>query len=130
MTAFRVPGRSSAERGAATVYAAVLAVVATTACTIALHVAAVARLQHHVTAAADLAALAASQAALNGDDGCAAARRIATANATSLRACALAEAVATVVVERSGRVWGRSITVHRTARAAPSDYRPAAEEGP
>lgn len=122
--------RQPAERGAATVYAAVLAVVATTACAVTLHVAAVARLQHHVTASADLAALAASQAVLRGDDGCEAARRVASANLTVLHRCTVEEAVATVVVERSARLWGRSVSVHRTARAAPSDYRPGGAEGP
>ncbi|MFC6150432.1 MULTISPECIES: Rv3654c family TadE-like protein [Mumia] len=111
----------------ATVYAATIAVLLAAACVVVLQVAAVARLQHHVSSAADLTAIAASQAAVSGADACGAARRIASANRTVLRECELRAAAATVVVERTARLWGRELSVRRTARAAPSDYVPARE---
>lgn len=121
--------RSRSERGAGAVYGVVAVVVLSTAFVVALHVAALARVQHQVTAAADLVALAASASVQAGGDGCARAERLARANEVRLRSCELAAAVATVVVERSARVWGTTITIHRTARAAPRDYVPAGGGG-
>ncbi|QMW66709.1 hypothetical protein H4N58_01695 [Mumia sp. ZJ1417] len=125
-------GRLSAlrtEGGAGAVYGLVVVTVFATAFAIAVQVAALARLQHQVTAAADLTALAASGSADGGGDGCAQAERIAAANEVRLRSCALDAAVATVVVERSARTWGVTLTLKRTARAAPRDYVPAAGGG-
>ncbi|WP_370617345.1 Rv3654c family TadE-like protein [Mumia sp. Pv 4-285] len=125
MTSHARVGRDGGDAGAATVYSTLIAVFLVAACIVVLQVAAVARLQHHVSSSADLAAVAASQAAVSGADACRAARTIAEAKATVLARCDTQQAAVTVAVERSARVWGRELTVRRTARAAPSDYRPA-----
>lgn len=111
------------ERGAATVYALVVAALVMMACVIAMQIAAIARLQHTVAAAADLAALAASQSAASGEEGCAAARTIAHRNHAEVASCRMDAEVATVqVAGTSPRIWGRTWTITRAARAGPSDY--------
>ena len=122
-------GRSRSDAGAGAVYGVVAAAVLATAFVVGLHVVALARLQHQVTAAADLVALAASGAAAAGGDGCARAQRVARANEVRVSSCVLDLAVATVVVERTARPWGVVLTIRRTARAAPRDYVPAGGGG-
>ncbi len=71
-------------------------------------------------AAADLAALAAASAAASGVDACAAADRIAAANASSLIGCERVGAVVTVAVRTDGpRLVGRRYDVTAEARAGP-----------
>ena len=116
-------GRQPTERGSATVYLLVACVVLAFAAVLVVQVAALARLQHQVTAAADLSALAASRASVAGRDACAAAERIALANGAELVSCRMAVDVATVkVAGESRRIWGRRWTIGRTARAGPADY--------
>ncbi|MGH3423905.1 MAG: Rv3654c family TadE-like protein [Nocardioidaceae bacterium] len=116
-------GRGRRERGSATVYALVACMLLVLACVVGLQVAALARLQHKVSAAADLAALAASRATVGGEDGCRAAARIADANHAELVSCEMAAEVATLeVAGTTPPMWGRSWTVRRTARAGPADY--------
>lgn len=111
------------ERGAATVYAVVIGLVVMMSCVVAVQIATLARLQHTVTAAADLAALAASQSAVSGGEGCATARAIARRNHAQVASCRMDAAVATVqVAGTSPRIWGRTWTIKRAARAGPSDY--------
>lgn len=115
------------EHGSASVYAAVVIGVLALASVVALQLTSVSRLQHQVTAAADLAALAASQAQSAGRDGCRAAAAVADANGSRLVSCSMAGLVATVVVSRrSARMWGTTWSIRRHARAAPSDYVDAA----
>lgn len=122
MTMQRCPART-AERGAATVHAASIVVVLLAVSLIGLQVGSISRLQHAVTSTADLAALAASRAAADGADGCSAAARVAERNHARLTSCELAQAAATVeVTASSARMWGRTWTVRRHARAAPADY--------
>src|SRR5699024_2113335 len=93
------PVRSArADRGSATVYALFAFTLLALACVVVMQVAAVARLQHKVTAAADLAAIAAARAAVAGGDGCAAAEGIARRNHTELVGCQMDAAVATLEV--------------------------------
>lgn len=111
------------ERGSATIYALLACLVLVLAAVVGMQVATLARLQHQVTAAADLAALAAAKASVGGADGCTAAARIAVANHAELVSCDLAADVATLeVVGTSPPMWGRSWTIRRTARAGPADY--------
>lgn len=111
------------ERGAATVHAvavvALLALVAFACLQLALAIG----LRQRAAAAADLAALAASRASVEGADACAVARRIARDNGGTLRSCELAADVATVSVRAEGPRWslGRWVGEQR-ARAAPSWY--------
>lgn len=117
--------RRRAEDGSATVHAASITILVMLTAIIGVQVTALARVQHTVTAAADLAALAAAQAAASGADGCSAAREIARRNHATVRACRLDDAAATVAATATTpRMWGRTWTITRTARAAPSDYRP------
>lgn len=111
------------ERGSATVYAVFGCFAMLLTCVVALQVATLVRLQHKAAAAADLAALAASRAAVGGRDGCAVARRIVTANGAELVSCTMAADVATLEVGRTSRpMYGRTWTVRRRARAGPADY--------
>lgn len=112
--------------GSATIHAATIVFLMTMLGVVSLQVAALARVQHTVTAAADLAALAAADAAAAGGDGCSAAREVARRNHATMTACRLDEAAATLEVSgTTAEMWGRTWTITRTARAAPSDYRPA-----
>lgn len=111
------------ERGAATIHAvaivALLALVAFACLQLALAVG----LRQRAAAAADLAALAASRASVEGAEPCDVARRIARDNGGILRTCRLDADVATVSVRVEGPRWslGRWISEQR-ARAAPSWY--------
>lgn len=111
------------ERGSATLYAVVLAVAIGVLAVIASQCIALARVQHKAASAADLAALAASKAAVAGRDGCAEAREIARRNHGTVEACSMSDSVATVTVRiECPRMWGRTWQVDQRARAAPSDY--------
>jgi len=113
----------SSERGAASVHAVTVVTLLALVAATCLQVALVVGLRQRASAAADLAALAASRASVEGGDGCAAARRIARENGGRLRECRLDAAVATVSVRARGPRWliGRWATEQR-ARAAPSWY--------
>lgn len=71
---------------------------------------------------ADFAALAASKASVDGQEGCAAARRIAKANGTRITSCRMDAEVATVTARAEIKTplgaWG----IRQRARAAPSYY--------
>ena len=90
---------------------------------IAAQATALIRLQHEVSAAADLGAVAASAAAVSGADGCAAARNVVELNGARLVGCSMAFEVATVIArDTSGPMWGQRFAVERKARALPADY--------
>ena len=111
------------ERGSVTAYAmaagaflGLLALVFTQATTLI-------RLQHEVSKAADLAALAATQASVAGRDGCGAAADLAKRNHATVVRCRMDFDVATVTARgESKAVWGQRFAFERKARAAPSDY--------
>ncbi|WP_293784355.1 flp pilus-assembly TadE/G-like family protein, partial [uncultured Aeromicrobium sp.] len=73
--------------------------------------------------AADLAALAGSQASTEGHDGCDAARDVAEQNRASLVDCRMDADVATVTARaESPRWWGGRWAIEQRARAAPISY--------
>lgn len=82
-------------------------------------------MRHRAAASADLAALAASRAAVNGHDGCAAARRSARSNHAEVTSCRMDYDVATVTARtESSRWWGHRWAAEVPARAAPTFYFP------
>lgn len=114
---------SRAERGSATVHAlAVVALVCLVAFT-CLQAAFAVALRQRAAAAADLAALAASRASVEGADPCAEARELARRNGARLRDCRMDADVATITVRAVGPRWtiGRWASEQR-ARAAPAWY--------
>ncbi|HZK36472.1 MAG TPA: Rv3654c family TadE-like protein [Aeromicrobium sp.] len=115
--------RQRSDRGSVTVYALMAGFMLCLGAVIAAQATALIRLQHEVSAAADLGAVAASAAAVSGADGCAAARNVVELNGASLVGCSMAFEVATVIArDTSGPLWGQRFAVERKARALPADY--------
>ena len=113
------------DRGAVTVHAAAVAVLLVTAALIVTEMAGLVRLRHRVAAAADLAALSATQASVGGEDGCASARRIAERNGAEVLTCRMDYDVATITARAESRVWwGHRWAFEQKARAAPDYYLP------
>ncbi len=111
------------ERGSVSVHAVWVTVLLLVLTLVALQVADLVRLRHRASAAADLAALAASRASVSGDDGCAAARDVARRNGADLTGCRMDLDVATVAATvEADPWWGGSWTSTVRARAAPSWY--------
>lgn len=111
------------ERGVATVQAvAVVALLALVAVG-CLQVALVVGLRQRAAAAADLSALAASRASVEGDDPCAVAAEIARENGATLRDCVMDADVATITVGVESPHWsvGHWFSEQR-ARAVPVWY--------
>lgn len=76
--------------------------------------------RHQAEAAADLAALAGAQAAVDGEDACEAARRIAAANDGLLTRCRVAGQIVDVRVDVEGPpLLGTTWTLTGRARAGP-----------
>ena len=114
---------SRSERGAVTPLAVSVAVLLTIGALVAVQVAGLVRLRHQVAAAADLAALAASRASIDGEDACTAARELARRNQASVVRCRMDYDVATVTTRgESERWWGHRFAFETTARAAPDFY--------
>jgi secretion/DNA translocation related TadE-like protein len=117
--------RARREHGAATAYAASIAVLLTTAALVVTQVAGLVRLKHSVAAAADLSALAASRASVDGDDACAAAAAIAQRNGARVVTCRMDFDVATITARGVSRAWwGHRWAFNQKARAAPEFYLP------
>jgi secretion/DNA translocation related TadE-like protein len=113
----------SPDRGAVTVYAATIAVMLVLSALIITEMAGLVRLRHRVAAAADLAALSATQASVAGQDACAAARRIARRNDAVVLTCRMDYDVATITARAASRTWwGHRWAVEQKARAAPDFY--------
>ena len=111
------------DRGAVTVHAAAIAVVLVVAALIITEMAGLVRLRHRVAAAADLAALSATQASVGGEDACAAARRIARRNGAEVDTCRMDYDVATITARATSRTWwGQRWAFEQKARAAPDFY--------
>jgi secretion/DNA translocation related TadE-like protein len=112
--------KSCGERGSATVYAIVFVALLATVTVVATVVAAVLVGQRRAAAAADLSALAGAAAVQHGDEGCAAARRIAEQNDADLVECVESGGVVTVEVRHVVRSVLRSdVDVRARARAGP-----------
>lgn len=115
--------RRRPETGAATVYAASIALLLTTAALVVTQVAGLVRLKHSVAAAADLSALAATRASVNGDDACDAATAIARRNGARVLTCRMDFDVATITARGASRSWwGHRWAFEQKARAAPEFY--------
>jgi secretion/DNA translocation related TadE-like protein len=115
--------RRRPERGAATAHAISIGVGLLVMTLVMVQAAGLVRLRHRVAAAADLAALAASQTSVAGADGCAAARTIARRNGAQLVRCRMDFDVATVTARaRSEPWWYAAWGTEQRARAAPETY--------
>lgn len=115
--------KSRRETGAATVLAASIALLLVTAALVMTEVAGLIRLKHSVASAADLSALAASRASVNGDDGCDQAESIARRNGARVVACRMDFDVATITARGVSRSWwGHRWAFEQQARAAPDYY--------
>lgn len=114
---------TGADRGSVSVHAAAVAIMLVVAALVVVQAAQLVRMRHEVAAAADLAALAGSQASVGGDDGCAAARAVARRNGAVLSACRMDFDVATVTARAaSDPWWGGRWAAEQKARAAPDFY--------
>lgn len=111
------------ERGSATVQAVSIVAFLTIVAVTCLQAAIVVGLRQRAAAAADLAALAASRASVEGDDPCAVAEDIAERNGARLADCRMDADVATVLVRAERHRWsiGRW-SAEQKARAAPTWY--------
>jgi secretion/DNA translocation related TadE-like protein len=92
----KAPGR--ADRGSATVFAAAISLVLVMAATAAVLVIAVVLATHRARSAADLAALAAATAEVDGSDACSAARANARTNGAEVAACQVTGETSSFVV--------------------------------
>ena len=111
------------ERGSVTVYAMAVGAFLGVLALVIVQATTLIRLQHEVSKAADLAALAATQASAAGRDGCRAAGDLANRNHATVVRCRMDFDVATVTARgESKAVWGQRFAFERKARAAPSDY--------
>ena len=111
------------ERGAITVYAIAAGAVLGLIAMAIVQATTLIRLQHEVSKAADLAALAATQASVAGRDGCLAAADLAQRNHATVANCRMDFDVATVTTRgESNALWGQRFAFERKARAAPADY--------
>lgn len=111
------------EAGAATVYAASIALLLITAALVVTQVAGLMRLKHSVAAAADLSALAATRASVNGDAPCDTAKAIAQRNGAQVLTCRMDFDVATITARGTSRSWwGHRWAFEQKARAAPDFY--------
>lgn len=115
--------RTRHEQGAVTVIAAVVVGFLVVAALVVTEMAGLVRLRHRVAAAADLAALSASQASVDGKDACGAARVIANRNGAGLVRCRMDYDVATITAHGTSRTWwGHRWAFEQDARAAPDYY--------
>jgi len=110
------------ERGVASVHALTLMMLLTTISGACLCAVMIYGLKQKSSSGADFAALAASQASVEGVNGCKAAARLAKANSVELIACRMDAEVATVTTRASVSTpfgaWG----IKSRARAAPAFY--------
>lgn len=114
---------SNRESGAVTAYAIAAGALLGLLAVVVVQATALIRLQHDVSKAADLAALAATQASVAGRDGCRAARDIAHRNHATVVRCRMDFDVATVTTRGTSEIiWGQRFAFERKARAAPSNY--------
>lgn len=115
--------RAVRERGSVTVHAITVTVLLLVVTLVVVQATSLVRMRHRVAAAADLAALAGSQASAEGHDGCRAARAIAQRNGARLIECRMDFDVATVTARATSPPWwsGQWATEQR-ARAAPESY--------
>jgi secretion/DNA translocation related TadE-like protein len=113
----------ASDRGSVTVHAVSISILLLVLTLVLVQAAGLVRLRHRVAAAADLAALAASQASVAGADGCDAARSIARRNGAEIVRCRMDFDVATVTARATSVPWwSASWRAEQRARAAPESY--------
>lgn len=111
------------DRGAVTVHAVTVSVLLLVLTLVLVQAAGLVRLRHRVASAADLGALAASQASVAGADGCRAARLVVRRNGAQLVRCRMNYDVATITARAvSTPWWSGSWGAEQRARAAPESY--------
>ncbi|MCW2747046.1 MAG: hypothetical protein JWP10_188 [Nocardioidaceae bacterium] len=110
------------ERGSASIYSVTILALLMFMMLVGVHLSTLVRDTHEAARAADLAAIAATEAAIAGQDGCLLARRVARANDARVIACSMRFEVATVTARvTSAPIWGKRFQFDRRARAAPAD---------
>ncbi len=115
------------ERGSVTVHAVTVGLLVGIVAAGFTEAGALVAMRHRAASAADLSALAASRASINGADGCAAARTTARRNHATIVRCRMDVDVATVTARTtSRRWWGHRWAAEVEARAAPDFYLGAA----
>ena len=111
------------EAGLATVHAITMLAHESVAALGALVIDGAVRVNHQAQHAADLAALAAASAAIEGLDPCQMAKKVSEKNQATMRECEMYGLVATITVETSMRkFFGHGLSFSSTARAAPRWY--------
>lgn len=111
----------TSEDGSATVYGLIVMTVVGLVTSAVMVIAGVTRMSHEAARAADLAAIAGSQASLRGDDGCGVASRVAERNSAVITQCDEQHGIVTITVEmRTPRILGQVWKAEVTSRAAPS----------
>lgn len=114
-------GRSTSERGGATVLAVVLVGVLATVAVLVGVIGGVLANQRRVAAAADLAALAGAGSVQAGGDACTDAASLARRNGGRLTSCVVRGEIVSVRVERRmDTAFGRAVTLEAEARAGPT----------
>lgn len=111
------------DNGSASIWAALIITVAMAVTMLVFSVTGLVRLHHQTHNAADLAALAATSAQLQGSDGCAVAKQILHKNEAKLVKCELFGVVATITAQITVKeLFGTSFAFKAKSRAAPADY--------
>lgn len=109
--------------GSASIWAALIISVAMAATMVVFSVTGLVRLHHQTHNAADLAALAATSAQLQGSDGCSVAKQILRKNQAKLVKCELFGVVATITAQTTvTEIFGTSLAFKAKSRAAPANY--------
>jgi secretion/DNA translocation related TadE-like protein len=109
--------------GSATVWAALIVTVAMVVTMLVFSVTGLVRLHHQTHNAADLAALAATSALMEGSDGCSVAKQVLLKNQAKLVKCDLFGVVATITAQTTvAEIFGTSLAFKAKSRAAPAGY--------
>jgi secretion/DNA translocation related TadE-like protein len=118
---WRARCRRRSETGIATIWGLAIIGILILLAAVSAGVVALIGARHQAEAAADLSALAGAQAAVDGEDACDAARRIAAANGGSLTRCDVDGEIVEVRVEVDGpRLLGEAWVLTGRARAGPA----------
>jgi secretion/DNA translocation related TadE-like protein len=118
---WREPSRRRSEAGIATIWGLAIIGILMLLAAVSAGVVSLIGARHQAEAAADLAALAGAQAAIDGEDACDAARRIAAANGGALVDCDVEGEIVEIRVQVDGpRLLGESWVLTGRARAGPA----------
>ena len=118
---WRAPSRRRSETGIVTIWGLAIIGILMLLAAVSAGVVALIGARHQAEAAADLAALAGAQAAIDGEDACDVARRIAAANNGALVDCDLEGEIVEIRVQVEGpRLLGEFWVLTGRARAGPA----------